>query len=152
MKYYKYIQKNYLKMKSSFTLFLVLLTSICFSQTWQIQLKNDTLPEPILKLPSFGNLFNYTYTNLGSTELVFDFTDKSLLIRKPDSIFYYNISEVIKLKDDFFHVSIECDEGYVCQYIMFTKYNNQFVVLFEEFIDREIWAHWSKVKSLDIKQ
>lgn len=139
-------------MKSYMTIFLVLLTSICFSQTWQIQLKNDTVTSPNLKIQSFGNLFNYTYCNLGTTELALDFGDKSLLIRKPDSIFYYHISEVIKLEEDFFHVSIECDEGYICQYITFTKHNGQFVVLFEEFIDKEIWAHWSKVKSIDIKK
>lgn len=152
MKYYKYIQKNILKMKSSITIFLIFLTSICFSQTWQIQLKNDTVTNPSLKIPSYGNLFNYTYHNLGTTELDLDFGDKSLLIRKPDSIFYYHISEVIKLEEDFFHISIECDEGYICQYITYTKFNNSYVVLFEEFINTEIWAHYSKVKSIDIKK
>lgn len=139
-------------MKTITFITFLLLSSISYSQIWDIQLKNDTLQNNSIKVSTSDNLFSYSYKNGGYTEMIFNFVDKSIITRTIDTTVFHKIAEVTKLKEDYFYISVNCDEGYVCKHIIFTKVDNNLIILFEEFLDSEINAYYSKVKSLDIKQ
>ena len=137
-------------MKTLITLILLTLTQIVYSQTWSLQLKNDSTDYKMLEVESSVATFNYTYKNLGYCEKVFDFQNRTLITRTLDYTIYEKIVEY-KIKGDCFEASVRCEGEYVCRNIILTKNGAEFILLTEEFIDKEIEATWSKIKSIDIK-
>ncbi len=137
-------------MKTLITLILVTLTQVVYSQTWSLQLKNDSIDYKMLEIENSLTTFNYTYKNWGYCEKVFDFQNGTLITRTLDSTIYEKIDEY-KIKGDCFEASVRCEGEYVCRNIILTKNGGEFILLTEEFIDTEIEATWSKIKSIDIK-